>query len=281
MSEKESKETETKEEKGFTLEEIKKMNIYEKMSHIEAGVGVVAKNLDVPAGKSSYKAVSESDVKLSVLPLEHKFRVKSIPVEIEIVESGIITSKRKYGDVEEMWLRVRSTVDFINIDNPEEIVRVHAYGDGIDNGDKAPGKGDTYSVKYCYLKAYKIVTGDDPDKDPSGGIVTQGNKAKKEHKKAETRPITKQSNQNSPQKQEQPKQKSTDSFEGLTQPQEKLLGVLKSKGKVSEDLDVSKLDKKTASSLISKSNTAKEGEVYTVVENKVVLKSPSDEDLPF
>jgi hypothetical protein len=42
-----------------------------------------------------------------------------------------------------------------------------SYGDGIDTGDKAPGKAMTYSDKYSLLKAYKVATGDDPDKDAS------------------------------------------------------------------------------------------------------------------
>lgn len=40
-------------------------------------------------------------------------------------------------------------------------------GDGIDTQDKAPGKAMTYSDKYALLKAYKIISGDDPDQNPS------------------------------------------------------------------------------------------------------------------
>ena len=268
------------EKQEFTLEEIKKMNIYEKMSHIEAGVGVVAKNLKVPAGQSSYKAVSEADVKMSVLPLEHQFRVKSIPVDIQIVDSGIITSKRKYGDVEEMWLRVRSTVDFINIDNPEEVVRVYAYGDGIDNGDKAPGKGDTYSVKYCYLKAYKIVTGDDPDKDPSEGIVTKSRG--KENKKDDWKPAEKPKSKPSETKDtKKPTSSTEDEVEKLSPAQEKLLKMMVSKGKVSGRLNLSSLSKPTASALIQKANKSDEGDVFTVVNDKVVFEDTRDEETPF
>ena len=246
------------EKQDFKLEDIKKMNLYEKMLHIEGEIGVVAKNLNVPVGGTSYKAVSEADVKMSVSPLEQKYRVKSIPVGIEVVESGTITSKRKYGDVDELWIRVRSTVKFINIDNPEEFVEVSAFGDGIDGGDKAPGKGDTYSVKYCYLKAYKIVTGDDPDKDPSEGIVTKG---QGKAVKAEVKP--------------KPKSTTTTS-EKITAPQEKLIGVLQGKGKINKDLKPSEFDKKLASDLISKANSAKDDECFTVSNGKVV-----QEDTPF
>ena len=41
------------------------------------------------------------------------------------------------------------------------------YGDGVDTQDKAPGKAMTYADKYALLKAYKIVTGEDPDQQHS------------------------------------------------------------------------------------------------------------------
>ena len=41
------------------------------------------------------------------------------------------------------------------------------FGDGVDTQDKAPGKAMTYGDKYALLKAYKIVTGDDPDQNAS------------------------------------------------------------------------------------------------------------------
>lgn len=259
----------------FKLEEIKGMNLYEKMSHVEKEIGVVPKNLEIKAGKSSYKAVSEADVKHAVSPLEHKYRIKSIPMDIEIVESGVITSKRSYGDVEELWLRVKSTVTFINIDNPEEKLTVSAYGDGIDNGDKAPGKGDTYSVKYCYLKAYKIVTGEDPDTEASGGISTSSPKPKQEFKKPQsgTTPTAKTTTAKPAQT---TTAKQTTSTDPISKPQEKLLNMLVGKDKVSKQVEIKSLSKTQASALISKANKAKDGECYTLVGNNVEL-----EDSPF
>ena len=54
-----------------------------------------------------------------------------------------------------------------------------SYADGIDSGDKATGKAMTYSDKYSLLKAYKIATGDDPDKDasPENGYSKQPSKS--------------------------------------------------------------------------------------------------------
>jgi hypothetical protein len=47
----------------MTEADIKKLNIYERLSLITAEIGVVEKNLEVQVNKtSSYKAVSERDV---------------------------------------------------------------------------------------------------------------------------------------------------------------------------------------------------------------------------
>ena len=61
------------------------------------------------------------------------------------------------------YLRIETVYRFVNIDNPDEYIDITTYGDGIDPQDKAVGKAMTYSDKYALLKAYKIITGEDPD----------------------------------------------------------------------------------------------------------------------
>ena len=143
------------------------MNIFEKMSAITAELTAVAKNLSVGEGRSSYKAVGEADVLAAVRPLEVKHKVYSYPVDREIVSSQIMESEREYkGNVtktQKQFMRVKTTYRFVNTENPEEFVDIVSYGDGVDPQDKAPGKAMTYSDKYALLKAYKIITGEDPD----------------------------------------------------------------------------------------------------------------------
>lgn len=147
------------------------MNIYQRMSAITNEIQRVAKNLNVDAGKSSYKAVGEADVLEAVKPAEAKYGVYSYPTEREIIESGTITSETVYnGQVkktERQYMRVRVVYRFVNMDKPEEFIEMTSYGDGLDSGDKAPGKAATYADKYALLKAYKITTGDDPDQKAS------------------------------------------------------------------------------------------------------------------
>lgn len=149
-------------------DKIKQLNIFEKMSAITNELGVVAKNLDVDLGKGkSYKAVQEKDVLDAVKPLEVKYRVYSYPKERKVVDSGILEKETSYGTTKNMYLRIETTYEFVNLDKTDEKITMTSFADGIDSGDKATGKAMTYSDKYSLLKAYKIATGDDPDKDAS------------------------------------------------------------------------------------------------------------------
>lgn len=147
------------------------MNIYQRLSAITEELNAVAKNLKVGEGRSSYKATGEADVLAAVKPLEAKHGVYSYPVDREIVESewqevsktykGETTVSRRF------FMRLKVTYRFVNAEEPSEYIDIISYGDGIDSGDKAPGKAMTYADKYALLKSYKIITGEDPDQTHS------------------------------------------------------------------------------------------------------------------
>lgn len=147
------------------------MNIYEKLAAITAELNAVAKNLKVGEGRSSYKAVGEADVLAAVKPLEAKYKVYSYPCGRKIVDSDVITAKKFYNGQEsetsKFFMRLETTYRFVNIEDPADSCEITTYGDGVDSNDKAPGKAMTYADKYALLKAYKIITGDDPDQEKS------------------------------------------------------------------------------------------------------------------
>lgn len=167
-------------------EEIKKLNIFEKMNLITDEIAVVEKKLKVEINKTkSYSAVSERDILDAVKPIEYKYRVYSYPYERKVIDNDVLTKETEYNGqttkTNSLYMRVETIYRFVNIDNKDEFIDIKAYGDGIDTGDKAPGKATTYADKYALMKAYKISTGDDPDKDAS---PEQG--YKKETKKQDT-----------------------------------------------------------------------------------------------
>ena len=156
----------------MTTNEIKSLNLYEKMSLITSEIGVVEKNLEVPTGgKKSYKAVSERDVLDAVKPIEAKYRVYSFPASRQVIDHDVLVKENEYeGKITKtntLFLRVETVYRFVNMDNPSEYIETTVYGDGLDTGDKATGKAMTYADKYALMKAYKLSTGDDPDKEPS------------------------------------------------------------------------------------------------------------------
>src|SRR5574344_553994 len=153
-------------------EEIKTLNIYEKLSKITAEMGVVEKGLKVQVNKTaSYNAVSERDILDTIKPLEEKYRVYSYPIKREVIDRDTLTKESEYnGSITKtntLFMRLETTYRFVNLDKIDEFVDIITYGDGLDTGDKAPGKAMTYADKYALMKAYKISTGDDPDKEAS------------------------------------------------------------------------------------------------------------------
>ena len=145
-------------------EDIKALNVFQRLSAITSEMKTIEKKSDVATSKDkSYKAVREIDILNAVKPLEEKYGIYSYPFERQVIESKQVQG---YSDKQNNFLRVEVTYRFVNIDVPSEFVEVKSYGDGIDSQDKAPGKALTYADKYALLKAYKIATGDDPDENP-------------------------------------------------------------------------------------------------------------------
>ena len=60
-----------------------------------------------------------------------------------------------------------SKIRIVDIDKPSDYIDIESFGRGLDPGDKGFGKASTYARKYALLNAYKIATGEDPDKDKS------------------------------------------------------------------------------------------------------------------
>lgn len=155
------------------------MNIFEKMSAVTTELSAVKKNLNVGIGRSSYKAVGEADVLAAVKPLEAKYKIYSYPYSRKVIDSGNLVLKSSYDGREteknQTYLRVETVYRFVNCEEPTEFIDITSYGDGIDTGDKAPGKALTYADKYALLKAYKIITGEDPDQyqSPENGYTRE------------------------------------------------------------------------------------------------------------
>lgn len=148
-------------------EAVKAMNIYQRISAVSAEVGKVAMTLNVSTGNGSYKAISINDVVDNLIPVVTKYRLAILPGEKEIIEQAQIKTTSKYGEKVQFYIRLKATYTVVNIDKPEEKVSAVGFGDGIDSGDKATGKANTYARKYALIDLFNLSKGDDPDREAS------------------------------------------------------------------------------------------------------------------
>ena len=57
----------------------------------------------------------------------------------------------------------RYEMDLVNMDKPEEKVTHIVYAQGMDGGDKGPGKAHTYAMKLMLVKGFGLETGEDDE----------------------------------------------------------------------------------------------------------------------
>ena len=129
-------------------EEQEQMNIYQRMISAMSELKYIQKADKPVAGQ--YRAVRHDDVTAAC----HKVFVKfGIYCEATVLRWKVVGNRTE----------VTMKLTFINIDKPEDRFEQEAFGFGVDNQDKGPGKAVSYAYKYGLLKAFALETGDDPD----------------------------------------------------------------------------------------------------------------------
>lgn len=129
-------------------QEIKKMNIYQKVHAVMGKVKYIQKGDKKVNGQ--YRFVSHDQVIAACREPMLEFGVYAEPRVVDCVQNGNRTE-------------ITMDTDFVNIDLPEDRFTVRTVGQGIDNGDKGPGKAQSYAYKYAFLKAFGLETGEDSD----------------------------------------------------------------------------------------------------------------------
>ena len=161
------------------------MSLYEKIQGVSMEVRNIEKNMQVGTGSYGYKAVSDLDVVLAIKDAEKKFRLVSIPIKQELVKSDIVKVAKIQKDIQTEAITyvdiVKMTTRIVDMDVPTAFIEVQTFGRGLDPGDKGFGKASTYARKYALLNAYKIATGEDPDKNKSEQeyVITEDEKRSK------------------------------------------------------------------------------------------------------
>jgi hypothetical protein len=152
--------------------EKEKLSLFEKIQLVSNEINNLEKDMSVGTGSYSYKAVSDLQVTLAVKKAETKYRLVSIPLKQELLNSETLKTIRKDGNESITYVdTIKMTVKIFDLDS-KDFIEIESLGKGIDSGDKGFGKASTYARKYALLNAYKIATGEDPDSEKSQETLT-------------------------------------------------------------------------------------------------------------
>jgi len=161
--------------------------IYEAILNVMKDVKNIEKSMTVGTGNSSYKGVSDKDVKYTIGKAMEQHNLIILPVEIEPklqVERWEETSQYGAKQKQSVFTEVITTYRIIHTLSGES-VEIKGYGHGVDSQDKSAGKATTYALKYALLYAFMVPTGDieDADKTHSNEIATPPVQAQPKQKK--------------------------------------------------------------------------------------------------
>lgn len=150
-------------------DEVKGMNLWEKIANISAEIENIQKDDSVGTGSNSYKAISIEKVVKTVGEKMNKYGVVIYPISQTYTRTdekvkGIDYKTKAEVDKINRISDVDVTYQVVNIHNPVEQIITVASGCGVDPQDKGIGKAQTYAYKNMLLKLFAIPTGDDTDK---------------------------------------------------------------------------------------------------------------------
>lgn len=152
-------------------EEIKAMNLWEKMSQISSEVEAVFKDMQVGGNSYGYKAVGVEQVITKVNDKMTKYGVVIYPTnqKINFIDEEVLKKDGTVGINRVVNAEIEYTV--VNIHKPDEKIVTFGFAQGLDSGDKASGKANTYCYKYVLLRLFNIaVLNEDPDKTHSNDL---------------------------------------------------------------------------------------------------------------
>ncbi len=145
------------------------LNLFQRLAKIREAVSYIQKDAKI----QGYKAITHDMVTSELRPhlITHGVLATLNQISGTVVESGKSTSSGTPITRCEGFY----SVEFINIDKPEERYEVHIFAVAEDQNDKGPGKAASYAMKYALLKTFNIETGesDESRQDQKPNPITQ------------------------------------------------------------------------------------------------------------
>lgn len=132
-------------------------NIYQRINEVRKMIGYVQKDKAVSTGGGSYKAVTHD----AVTGMIRDALIKQGVVIVPSVTSCVFHPKEP--EAKQRLYEAMYDIEFVNIDDPTDRIISKQSAHALDNGDKAPGKAQSYATKYAILKLFNIETGEDEE----------------------------------------------------------------------------------------------------------------------
>jgi len=161
-----------------------KANLAKAIIAVMKDVAGIEKSLTVGTGNSSYKGVSDKDVKNIIGKAMAKHGLCVMPINVEAKsqidrweETSQWNGQAQVKTKQSVFIEV--TTQYLLLHESGESQVIAGYGNGVDTQDKAAGKATTYSLKNALLYTFMVPTGeiDDADKTHSDDMPVPQRKA--------------------------------------------------------------------------------------------------------
>lgn len=148
-------------------------NLIKAVLNVMEEVKGVDKTMSVGTGNSSYKGVSDKEVKKIIGSSMKKHGLVILPIGIEPK-----TTIERWEEQSQYGAKVKQSVfsevvtKYLLCHESGESIELTGYGHGTDSQDKTAGKATTYALKYTLLYTFLVPTGtiDDADTTHSNDI---------------------------------------------------------------------------------------------------------------
>lgn len=127
--------------------EVRGLNLYEKLALVSERVGALGKDLKAPDKIGGFKYRGTDQIEDALRPQFIHCRLVAIPsiAEHDTVQHGKM-----------LIMTANVSVEFVNLDNLDERYVVTTVAQGMDTGDKAAGKVLAYGTKNIYLSVFHL-----------------------------------------------------------------------------------------------------------------------------
>jgi hypothetical protein len=153
------------------------MNLMQRLNAVMKHVAYVQKDKTIGDGRFAYRVATYDQV---IAAVRQSFVDNGIMVLTRQVGAGkMVATGTFYGGkegkapTEAMRYEALYDVDFVNIDDPADHTVIQVETHSLDQGDKAPGKAQTYATKAAIKKVLLLESGDDEE----GRVTTTGSDA--------------------------------------------------------------------------------------------------------